>query len=228
MKVKMRRWTEYLLSNPRAQAALICFVLIAFVCGPRWSVGSATAQLPPRVLARDGLRQSSQPPRLDRQISKDLVAGKNPTPEESQGSGPPPQFNEQEQRLVPRGIARRDALIRVFRQLNLTPDQKAKLQDLTRQVGNQIPVLNRLRQAQNEALEEAIYGLSFDPQLVERRAAELAATQAEQIKVQARVLSEIRQVLTPEQAIKFRELLEQERRRPAEGPPRLQAPPDQP
>ena len=117
--------------------------------------------------------------------------------------------------MVVAGIARPIALIRVFRQLDLTDEQREKLRDLSRRVGNGIPVLNRLRKAQSDALDEAIYSANFDPKIVESRAADLAATQAEITKLQARVMTEIRQILTQQQATRFRELLIKERDRPA-------------
>jgi Spy/CpxP family protein refolding chaperone len=124
-------------------------------------------------------------------------------------------FTPLEQRMVVAGIARPVALIRVFRQLDLTDEQREKMRELSRRVGNQIPVLNRLRRAQSDALDEAIYSANFDPKVVELRAADLAATQAEITKLQARVMTEIRQILTSQQATRFRELLIKERDRPA-------------
>src|SRR5262249_19858345 len=97
-------------------------------------------------------------------------------------------------------------------------DQREKMRELSRRVGNQIPVLNRLRKAQSDALEEAIYSANFDPKVVELRAADLAATQSEITKLQARVMTEIRQILTPEQATRVRELLIKEPARPATVP----------
>lgn len=114
-------------------------------------------------------------------------------------------------RLVPPGVAFPRVLIRVFRQLDLSNEQRERLEQLSRRAGNQVPALNRLRRAQSELLDEALYGENFDPQLVEKRANDLASTQAELIKLQARLMSSIRQILTPEQSAKFRELLTRER-----------------
>lgn len=123
-------------------------------------------------------------------------------------------LNEQDRRdmrLVPPGVAFPRALIRVFRELDLTDEQRNRLENLARRSGNQMPALNRLRKAQSELLDEALYGENFDPQKAEARANDLAATQAEIIKLQARLMSQIRQILTPEQGEKFRELLSRER-----------------
>jgi Spy/CpxP family protein refolding chaperone len=117
--------------------------------------------------------------------------------------------------MLPRGlgVVQMRALIRVLRRLDLTAEQRQRLRDISNRYGNQLPVLTRLFRAQNEALDEAIYGQNFDPKVVEQRAAEVGATQAEIIKVRAKIMSELRQTLTPEQSAKFRQLIEQERLR---------------
>src|SRR5678815_384744 len=110
-------------------------------------------------------------------------------------------------RLIPQGVAQPRILIRVFRELSLTGDQREKLAELSRRSGNQMPMLNRLRKAQSDLLDEALYGEKFDPTIIEKRATDLAGTQSEIIKHQARIMSDIRQILTPEQSARFRELL---------------------
>jgi Spy/CpxP family protein refolding chaperone len=82
---------------------------------------------------------------------------------------------------------------------------------LAKRAGNQVPALNRLRKAQSELLDEALYGEAFDPTVIDKRASDLAATQAEIIKMQARLMTQIRQILNPEQSAKFRTLLMRER-----------------
>jgi Spy/CpxP family protein refolding chaperone len=96
---------------------------------------------------------------------------------------------------------------------------------MARQIGNQIQVLNQLHRAQNNAWEEALYAHDFDPKLAERRASELASTQAELAKLQFSVMTQIRQILTPEQALRFRELLDEERKRQNDAPPLVQPTP---
>ena len=100
-----------------------------------------------------------------------------------------------------------------------------------------MPALNRLRKAQSELLDEALYGETFDPAVIDQRASDLAATQAEIIKLQAKVMTQIRKILTPQQGLKFRTLLTQERDRaledqrqqnaPVQPPPRQDKPFDQ-
>jgi Spy/CpxP family protein refolding chaperone len=190
-------------SNPRAILAALALFLLSGVA----------------VLA--GAQRAGQ--------QRDLTPKKEEAPRKPGTAQQPPvekQFTPQEQRMVVAGIARPIALIRVFRQLDLTDEQQERMRELSRRVGNQIPVLNRLRKAQSDALEEAIYSVNFDPKVVELRAGDLAATQAEITKLQARVMTEIRQILTTQQATRFRELLIKERDRPAQEPqPGPQSPP---
>jgi Spy/CpxP family protein refolding chaperone len=137
-----------------------------------------------------------------------------PRPSDSQRNPRRPDFTEEDRRdmrLVPQGVAYPRALIRVFRELKLNEDQLERLTQLSRRSGNQIPMLNRLRKAQSDLLDEALYGENFDPKLVEKRAADLSSTQSEIIKQQARIMSEIRQILTPGQSAQFRDLLTRER-----------------
>jgi Spy/CpxP family protein refolding chaperone len=120
-------------------------------------------------------------------------------------------------KLVPQGVAAPRILVRVFRELDLTDEQRTHLENLARRSGNQMPALNRLRRAQSELLDEALYGETFDPAVIDQRASDLAATQAEIIKLQAKVMTQIRKILTPAQGLKFRTLLTQERDRAFEG-----------
>ena len=130
-------------------------------------------------------------------------------------------------RLIPQGVAQPRILIRVFRELSLTNDQREKLAELSRRSGNQMPMLNRLRKAQSDLLDEALYGEKFDPTVIEKRAADLAGTQSEIIKHQARIMSDIRQILTPEQSTRFRELLTKERENVLREQMENRLPPDQ-
>ena len=116
-------------------------------------------------------------------------------------------------------MARLQPIIRSLRQLNLSGEQRVKLRNLARQTGNQVQVLNQLQRAQSNAWEEALYANDFDPKVTERRAADLANTQMELNKLQFSVMAQIRQILTPEQALRFRELLEEERKPQNGGPP---------
>jgi Spy/CpxP family protein refolding chaperone len=162
-----------------------------------------------RGRARVGLPKKA--PRIDRQLQTS-----DPAQEPQSETGNPQARPSPDDRLIPLGIGPRQriALVHVFAQLNLSDDQRTKLSQLRRETGNRLALLTRKRQIQNEELEEALYGSEFDPQVVEQKANDLAATTTEMIRLQSKILSQIRQIMTPEQAFKFRELLQEELRRP--------------
>jgi Spy/CpxP family protein refolding chaperone len=230
---KMTETSETRFKN-RSRAQIIAIILgVVVITGALcWGAESVAAQWRPRNLTRAAKSfQRGQPPvrAPQRQIKK-----LNPNPAKDGGRGNNPnqrpallkEFSPEELELVPLGIDRPAPLLYVFRQLNLSGEQKTKLRNLVLQIGKQIVVARGLQRAHNIALDEALYAHNFDPKLVEQRAAELANAQAELIKAQARVMSQIRQILTPEQAARFRELLDEERRRLNQVPPQDQSPPD--
>ena len=174
----------------------------------------ATAQMEltkSQLNARAQIRQILTPEQAAR--FRDLLDDKKPNPNPLRPGNPPDDLTMEERAMVARGMPRAPALTRALRQLDLTDDQKVKLRNLTRQIGNQIQTLNQLHRAQNNAWEEALYARDFDSKQAERRATELADTQMELAKLQFGVLAQIRQILTPEQALRFRDLLIEERQR---------------
>jgi Spy/CpxP family protein refolding chaperone len=111
------------------------------------------------------------------------------------------------------GIKQRLALRRVFTQLSLSPEQYQKLKQLRQEVGGRLIVLSRLWKAQSDSLEEALLGTDYDPKIIEKKVSELTETEAERTRLQYRILSHIRETLTPEQAAKFREMMREETQR---------------
>jgi Spy/CpxP family protein refolding chaperone len=192
----------------RNKIALALFVALAYCVG--WGSSGAAAPQGNQAGIKEVLRQSEQPQRPARPLRQVLP----PARRQELKRAAVGQFTEDEIRMVPRGIVRPDAMIRTFRRLDLSDEQRAKLRELARHYGNRLPALNQLQMAQNLALEEAIYSPDFDPQVVEQKVNELAATQTERLKLQTRIMLELRQILTPEQVLKFREYLEEERRNP--------------
>jgi hypothetical protein len=222
-------WKGLFSRKPRGVFIILTVWVLALLLVAEVSL--AAAQFRPLNQARPGaIRQIARQQRAERQAQKKggNLADRAARPNQMKGIALQNQITPEENERIPRGVPLRQriAMIRVFRQLDLSEEQKTKLRELTRQFGDQIPVLNRLHQAQNAALDEALYRPNFDPKLVEQRAAEVAATQAELIKAQARVLSQIRQILTPEQTVRFRELLILERNRPLDEPLPQQHPPN--
>ncbi|HEV2663618.1 MAG TPA: Spy/CpxP family protein refolding chaperone, partial [Blastocatellia bacterium] len=96
----------------------------------------------------------------------------------------------------------------------LTSEQKAKIRDLGRQVGNR---LRSSRQEMNQLemqLEEAIYGSSdpasldkYDPAKVKELTEQVVAKRADWFRLQMDIESQFRQILTPDQFYVYRELI---------------------
>lgn len=208
----MKRVTEQAIKLMNRRGSARRRWLVAFCClavfGPGLLICSANfvAAQSGRGILRTGLPQKKKPRQLPvRELTEEQA--------EAAQTGNP---QSPDDRLIPLGIGPRQriALLRVFNQLNLSAEQRTKLAQLRRETGNRLMILNKKRQLQNEELEEALYGANFDPQTVEQKAADLGATTTEMIRLQARILSQIRQIMTPEQALRFRELLQEELRRP--------------
>ena len=71
-------------------------------------------------------------------------------------------FTQEEQSLWIPAFGNRAAILMIFRQLDLTPEQKIKIKDLRRQVGNRLRLSRQELNQLEMQLDEAIYG-SPDP-----------------------------------------------------------------
>jgi Spy/CpxP family protein refolding chaperone len=121
--------------------------------------------------------------------------------------------------------------------LNLTPDQRMRVMEIRRlHDDDAIAAGRRLRQARN-ALDRALMSETYSEALIKEYAEELAAAQAEQIRVNTRVRAEFRKTLTPDQVRRYiekeREIQEQMRQLKRDEllnqpnrPPNQQQPPD--
>jgi Spy/CpxP family protein refolding chaperone len=205
MKTRNERLASWKRLAAAAVMGLISVVLLSFISEVR-------------VNARQqGMRRRDQLTPGDR---RDPGPGRRPNRPGNGGFVEPlTQQDRRDMRLVPPGVAFPRVLVRVFRQLDLSESQRSQLEHFATRSGNQMPALHRLRKAQSELLDEALYGENFDAKLVDQRANDLAGTQAEIIKLQARMMTQIRQVLTPDQSVKFRDLLSRERSRQEQPPP---------
>lgn len=170
-----------------------------------------------------GVKQTGFPQKKRLRAERQRQAGEksSDTPSDAAQTDNPQNQLVPDERLIPLGIGPRQrlAMVRVFNQLNLSADQRARLVQLRRETGNRLLLLNRKRQIQNEELDEVMYGAGFDPKVVEQKANDLAATTTEIIRLQSSILSQIRQIMTTEQALKFRELMQEELRSPARQTP---------
>jgi Spy/CpxP family protein refolding chaperone len=121
--------------------------------------------------------------------------------------GPLGIFRDEERQLMIPGFGNQAALIIIFRQLDLTDDQKQKIKGIRRQVGNRLGVLQNEHRQLDLQLTDAIYGENFDPKRAEELAAQVAEKQSEIIKLRANIESQLRQLMTPDQFYVFHFLI---------------------
>lgn len=96
----------------------------------------------------------------------------------------------------------------LLRELGLKPDQIRQIRMINGENREKMRDANfRLRESRKN-LDAAVYANNADPALVEARLREFQNAQAEVIKIKTMTEFAIRQILTPEQLVKFRELRE--------------------
>ena len=101
----------------------------------------------------------------------------------------------------------------LLRALNLTPEQRAQINAIRREIEPQGRLLGmRLRRARR-ALDEAIYADNPDDGVIEERVRELGAAQSAVSRMRAFTELKIRRVLSPEQLDAFRQLQRETRPR---------------
>jgi len=128
--------------------------------------------------------------------------------------------------LKPNQIKRQQLQQRVMQAIGLTPAQRMRIQDIRRSHDDDvISAGRRIRQAR-QALDRAIMNENFSEADVRRATEALAAAQADKIRLDANVRSQVRGVLTTEQVQRFhqlqremrRDMREQQREQDREGP----------
>lgn len=128
--------------------------------------------------------------------------------------GLPSLFTQEEASLWIPGFGPRSALLVIFRQLDLTPEQKVKIRDVKRQVGDRLNMTRRELNQLESQLEEAIYGNldpasldSYDPAKVKELTEQVVQKRSEVFRMTTDIESQFRQILTPDQFFVFRGLL---------------------
>ena len=100
----------------------------------------------------------------------------------------------------------------VMQAIGLTPDQHARIRDIHLSHDDErIAAGRRLRQAR-QALDRAIMSDRYDEATVRKATEDLAAAQADKIRLESRIRSEVRNVLTTDQVIRFHQLEREFRR----------------
>ena len=99
--------------------------------------------------------------------------------------------------------------VNLLQLLNLTPDQLQQIRAVNQEMRENVRAANiKLRDARR-ALDAAIYADVPNQGVVDDRARELGEAQTAAIKVRAEVEFRIRQILTPDQLLRFRDLRRQ-------------------
>jgi len=128
--------------------------------------------------------------------------------------------------LKPNQVKRQQLQQRVMQAIGLTPAQRMRIQDIRRSHDDDvISAGRRIRQAR-QSLDRAIMSENYSEAEVRRATEALAAAQAEKIRLDANVRSQVRGVLTTEQVQRFhqlqremrRDMREQQREQEREGP----------
>ena len=100
----------------------------------------------------------------------------------------------------------------LMQRLDLRPEQRMRMQEIRRSHDDEvISTGRRLRQA-HTALDRAIMSENYNEEAVRRATEELAAAQADKIRLEARIRAQVRGVLTNEQVLEFNRLQREMRR----------------
>ena len=108
----------------------------------------------------------------------------------------------------------------LLEQLDLTPDQVARIKELQRETA---PETKQARQRQRQArlaLDAAMYADAPDQAAVEQCLREFTEAQAAVVRLETQNAFRIRQLLTPAQITRFRELVQKSRNSPNQNQPR--------
>jgi Spy/CpxP family protein refolding chaperone len=103
----------------------------------------------------------------------------------------------------------------MLKDLNLTSEQQTKVDGIMDQHKEQLRAMDEKNDASRKALHEAIHNDVFDEQKIREASKSLAKNKEDVDVVRGRMFSEIRTVLTPEQATQLKEMknIRQEQRK---------------
>jgi len=137
----------------------------------------------------------------------------NRLPAGQRGANRPP-FGPQLGRdpLNPNQLKKQQQQQRLMQAIGLTPDQRTRMQEIRRSHDDEVIAAGRrLRQARL-ALDRAIMSEPYRDGEVQHATEALTAAQADKIRLDVRVRSEVRGVLTREQIQRFHQLEREQRR----------------
>ena len=112
----------------------------------------------------------------------------------------------------PNQIKKQQLQQRVMQAIGLTNEQRARMQEIRRGHDDEVIAAGRRLRLARQALDRAIMSEPYNESDVRRATDALAEAQAEKIRLDARVRSQVRGVLTPEQVRRFHQFQRQIRR----------------
>jgi len=102
--------------------------------------------------------------------------------------------------------------------LNLTSDQQDRVKQIMDSHKQDQQAIGTRAMAARDALESAVTSPSFDETVIRQRAADVAAVDADQAVMRARIYAEVLQILTPDQQAKLKTMqAEMQQRRAQRG-----------
>jgi Spy/CpxP family protein refolding chaperone len=100
----------------------------------------------------------------------------------------------------------------LMQRLGLTTDQRMRMQEIRRSHDDEVISSGRRMRQARAALDRAIMSENYNEEAVRRATEELAAAQADKIRLEARIRALVRGVLTNEQVQEFNRLQRELRR----------------
>ena len=101
----------------------------------------------------------------------------------------------------------------IMREIGITQDQQVRIREILRSHEDERIASNRRLREARRALDQAVMNSQFDEGLIQRRSEDLAAAQVSHTKLQAKIRTDVRRVLTTDQVNKFNQLEDEMRTR---------------
>ena len=114
--------------------------------------------------------------------------------------------------LGPNQIKKQQLQQRLMQAIGLTSEQRMRMQEIRRGHVDELAAAGRRLRQSRQALDQAIMSEPYSEADVRRATEALAAAQADRIRIDATVRSQVRGVLTPDQVQRFNQLQRQLRR----------------
>ncbi len=114
--------------------------------------------------------------------------------------------------LGPNQIKKQQLQQRLMQAIGLTSEQRMRMQEIRRGHVDELAAAGRRLRQSRQALDQAIMSEPYSEADVRRATEALAAAQADKIRIDATVRSQVRGVLTPDQVQRFNQLQRQLRR----------------